>query len=411
MHEVSDKPDGQPSSTMTNKAGSSSNPLVISTSRLLKDLKDGRIKICWPDGLETEHGQGGQCVSLEMHNSIPIRRLFFGGHNGFAESYFQGHWSCDDLTALFAIVMRNEALFSNTLTGKWLARIKNVFHHFSKRNSLAGSKRNISFHYDLGNRFYELWLDDSMTYSSGLFVSEEISLAQAQQEKLDRVSSLLAPKPGSKVLEIGCGWGALGNHLVSTNQCDVVGVSLSQAQLEYARRRHDRAGLAFEFQDYRDLSGRFDHIVSIEMFEAVGMAYWDTYFKKLATLLSEKGSVLLQVITIDESRFERYRKTPDFIQRYVFPGGMLPTKTHLQDLAKNSGFEIKQSHWFGASYATTLRRWKNNFEESLDEVRAMGYDEAFIRLWRYYLSYCEIGFMRGTTDVGLVLLSKPESAS
>jgi cyclopropane-fatty-acyl-phospholipid synthase len=410
MHEFSDKPDGQPTA-IAKKAGKSNNPLVISTTHLLKDLKEGRIKIRWPDAVETEHGQGGQCVFIEMHNTTPIRRLFFGGHNGFAESYFQGDWSCDDLTALFAIVMHNEALFSDTLTGKWLARIKNVFHHLSKRNSLAGSKRNISYHYDLGNSFYELWLDDSMTYSSGLFADDEMSLAQAQQGKLERVGALLTPEPGSKVLEIGCGWGALGNHLVSTTDCDVVGVSLSQAQLDYARQRHSRAGLAFEFQDYRDLAGRFDHIVSIEMFEAVGMAYWNTYFKKLSALLNDKGSVLLQVITIDESRFERYRKTPDFIQRYVFPGGMLPTKTHLRELAEQSGFEIKQSQWFGASYATTLRRWKINFENSLDDVRAMGYDEAFIRLWRYYLSYCEIGFMRGTTDVGLVLLAKTEGTS
>ena len=300
----------------------------------------------------------------------------------------------------------NEALFSGTLAGKWLARIKNVFHHISKRNSIAGSKRNISFHYDLGNEFYKLWLDSSMTYSSALYQNNKLSLEQAQQDKLERITSLLNPSFDSRVLEIGCGWGALGNHLVSNTDCSLQGVSLSRTQLEYANEHYDHPRLKFDYQDYRDVEGRFDHIVSIEMFEAVGMAYWSTYFKKLSALLTDNGSVLLQVITIEEDRFEGYRKTPDFIQRYVFPGGMLPTKTHLHDLAKSAGFDIVETQWFGSSYAETLRQWRNTFEESLDDIKALGYDEAFIRLWRYYLSYCEIGFMHGSTDVGLVQLSK-----
>jgi len=304
--------------------------------------------------------------------------------------------------------MHNEAVFSATLPGKWLARIKNVYHHFSKRNSIAGSKKNISFHYDLGNDFYNLWLDPSMSYSSAIFEDNNTDLEQAQITKLQRISSLLKPGKDSQVLEIGCGWGALGNHLATSADCNVHGVSLAQTQLDYANHRYVDPRLSFEFRDYRDINGRYDKIVSIEMFEAVGMAYWNTYFQKLSTLLTDNGSVVLQVITIDEDRFEGYRKKPDFIQRYVFPGGMLPTKTHLHELADSAGFEVAETQWFGASYAETLRQWRETFEESLDEVRALGYDEAFIRMWRYYLSYCEIGFMVGSTDVGLVLLNKKD---
>ncbi len=397
------------------KQSASNSALVKSITHLLKDIKNGRIQVRWPDGSTTEHGQGGQRVDVVMHSTSPIKQLFFDGHNGFADAYFQGHWSCSDLTALFGIVMHNEALFSGTLPGKWLARIKNVFHHFSKRNSIAGSKRNISFHYDLGNDFYKLWLDPSMSYSSALYEQSndqgKLSLEQAQLNKLERITSLLKPKTDAQVLEIGCGWGALGNHLVINADCNVHGVSLAQTQLDYANRRYVDPRLTFEFRDYRDISGRYDHIVSIEMFEAVGMAYWNTYFDKLSELLTDTGTALLQVITIDEDRFEGYRKKPDFIQRYVFPGGMLPTKTHLSELADSAGFDIVETQWFGASYAETLRQWKNTFEESLDEVRALGYDEAFIRLWRYYLSYCEIGFMVESTDVGLVLLTKKNGST
>ncbi len=401
MQEMSNKQEA-----LSTQANIGMKPMVMSVRRLLKGLQNGRIDITWPDGSTTEHGHGGQRVSLALKNTIPIKSLFLGGHNGFAESYFKGHWSCSDLTALFAIVMDNENLFAGTLAGKWMPRIKNLFHHFSNRNSLKGSKRNIAYHYDLGNDFYELWLDKSMTYSSALFADEQTSLEQAQEYKLQRIASMLNPAPGSQVLEIGCGWGALGNHLVANTQCRLHGVSLSQAQLDYASQRYNDPQLSFEYKDYRDIEGHHDHIVSIEMFEAVGMAYWNTYFEKLSALLRDDGSVLLQVITLDEHRFDGYRKTPDFIQRYVFPGGMLPTKTHLYELAARSGFEVNEAQWFGSSYAQTLRQWRNTFESSLEQVRALGYDEAFIRLWRYYLSYCEIGFKRGTTDVGLVLLSK-----
>lgn len=395
---------------VVSKRYASNHPLVMSVTHLLKHVKNGRIQVRWPDGTSTVHGQGGQRVDVVMHNTKPIKQLFFNGHNGFADAYFQGHWSCSDLTALFGLVMHNEALFSGTLPGKWLARIKNVFRHLSRRNSIAGSKRNISFHYDLGNDFYKLWLDPSMSYSSALYEKVEMSLEQAQLNKLQRISSLLSPGKDSQVLEIGCGWGALGNHLVTNSHCNVYGVSLAQTQLDYANRHYVNPRLSFEYRDYRDISGRYDHIVSIEMFEAVGMAYWDTYFEKLSELLTDTGSALLQVITIDEDRFESYRKKPDFIQRYVFPGGMLPTKNHLYELANSAGFDIVETEWFGASYAETLRQWRNTFDESLDEVKALGYDEPFVKLWRYYLSYCETGFNVGSTDVGLVLLSKKDGS-
>ncbi|MBX2825961.1 MAG: cyclopropane-fatty-acyl-phospholipid synthase family protein [Gammaproteobacteria bacterium] len=388
-----------------------SQPIRRSFQRVLKSLQYGTVELVWPDGKRTTHGaesdsNAGPRVTVTLHNYIAIRRLVLGGHNGFAEAYFEGHWSTTDLRAMFEIVMRNEQALKPVLAGKLLARVRDSLMHLNNRNSRAGSRRNIAFHYDLGNDFYSVWLDQSMTYSSALYDSENHSLSTAQQNKIDRISSLLSPTQDSRVLEIGCGWGALGAALVEQTDCHVHGVSLSREQLDYARRTHTDSKLKFEFQDYREINGKYDHIVSIEMFEAVGMAYWKTYFDQLGKLLKSKGTVLLQTITIEEDRFDSYRRNPDFIQRYVFPGGMLPTKEKLDELVSEAGFEIRQSEWFGKSYARTLAAWRDNFERRLSCIRELGYDEKFIRLWRYYLTYCETGFDRGTTDVGMLLLAR-----
>lgn len=384
--------------------------VIRSFQRMLKDLQFGTIDLIWPDGTCTTHGTEASGdtarVTVTLHNYIPVRRLIIEGHNGFVEAYLDGHWSTNDLRTMFEIVMRNETMFESVLEGKLLARIRNAIMHMFNRNSHAGSRRNISYHYDLGNEFYSVWLDDSMTYSSALFSNERQSLADAQANKIERIAQLLAPSSDSKVLEIGCGWGALGKALVEKTACQVQGVSLSQEQLDYANSENADPRVSFEFKDYRDLAGQYDHIVSIEMFEAVGRAYWQTYFSQLKKLLTANGTALLQIITIEESRFETYSKQPDFIQGYVFPGGMLPTRNILYQLIDDAGFEVTHAQWFGDSYARTLRIWRDNFERQLDRIRALGYDERFIRLWRYYLTYCETGFSRATTDVCMLHISR-----
>jgi cyclopropane-fatty-acyl-phospholipid synthase len=296
--------------------------------------------------------------------------------------------------------------------GSWYAKLANVIKHNRNQNSLNGSRRNIEFHYDLGNNFYELWLDPTMSYSSAVFKGDE-SLEEAQHMKLDQVVQYLNPQAGAKVLEIGCGWGGMARKLATRASCHVEGISLSHEQLRYARE-HNTVGIkddvsgstSFRHQDYRQVQGSYDHIVSIEMFEAVGEQYWSTYFSKLYELLERGGTAVLQVITIAEDRFEQYRSSPDFIQRYIFPGGMLPTKTHLLDLVNGAGLEIVQTDWFGQSYATTLRLWRDKFDHVSREVQGQGFDERFLRMWRYYLSYCETGFMFGRTDVGQLLITK-----
>jgi len=311
--------------------------------------------------------------------------------------------------------MRNDHRIRPATHGGPISRLVNLWQHWKNRNSRSGSQRNIAFHYDLGNAFYRLWLDNSMSYSSALYKSDAESLASAQQNKINKISELLAMTCGSKVLEIGCGWGSLAHHLAVDSGVDVTGVSLSHEQLEYAREKnsvdcskgHNKNSLTrFEYKDYRDIQGKFDYIVSIEMFEAVGERYWDTYFNKLSELLESGGTAVIQSITIAEDRFDDYRLRPDFIQRYIFPGGMLPTKSVLQEHVERAGFKLEQSQWFGDSYARTLHTWRQQFERVTKDVLSMNFDERFVRMWRYYLVYCETGFNIGRTDVGLLKLRK-----
>jgi len=383
--------------------------------RVLAGVTDGRLTLTWPDGSATRHGRRSAAperdAHIVLHNLRPLRQLMLRGEVGFAESYLEGDWSTDNLVELFTLVLRNERAIAGATAGSGLARALNALRHALNRNSPSGSQRNVAFHYDLGNDFYRLWLDPSMSYSSALFAHERQTLADAQEAKLRRVADLLDPKPGARVLEIGCGWGAMAHHLATERDARVSGVSLSREQLAWAREHHavgaeeGRIGSAeFLHRDYRLVSGRYDHVVSIEMFEAVGERYWRAYFDKLAALLERGGSVALQVITIDDQRFETYRASPDFIQRHVFPGGMLPSKGRLASLAEAAGFDSACVGWFGASYARTLACWRERFERALGEVRAQGFDERFVRTWRYYLAYSEAAFRFGSTDVGLLLL-------
>lgn len=378
----------------------------------LDGIREGQLVLTWPDGRVSVHGERTEgspaCVSVSLHNLKPLWRLMVGGEIGFAESYLRGEWSCDSLTGLFDLIVRNENHMAHAVTGTWLSRGLNLLGHWQKRNSRTGSQRNIAYHYDLGNAFYQLWLDETMSYSAALYAAESQSLADAQRAKMQRVAELLQPAAGARVLEIGCGWGAMAHWLATRSACQVTGISLSSEQLDYARRHHEVPGqTCFRYQDYRDVTGRFQHIVSIEMFEAVGIHYWQTYFARVAELLEQGGTAVLQVITILEARFEAYRRTPDYIQRYIFPGGMLPTKTRLQELVEEAGLVLEGAQWFGQSYARTLAAWYERFEHSSREVLHQGFDERFLRMWRYYLAYCEAGFRSGTTDVGLLQIRKP----
>jgi len=382
----------------------------------LNGVSDGQLALTWPSGITTYHGTRSDIssnnVAVTLHSLQPIRKLATAGDIGFAESYMQGEWSADSLLNLFHLFMRNEATVDVAVAGSWRSRFNRFIQHWQNRNSLRGSQRNIAYHYDLGNDFYRLWLDESMTYSSALFYSDDETLATAQQNKMALVHDFMQASPGQRVLEIGCGWGALAKFMATHAKVDVEGISLSSEQLAYAAEHNtiypeDKLGsTSYRYEDYRAVEEKYDHIMSVEMIEAVGEKYWETYFKKLNELLHKNGTVVLQAITIEEPRFERYRRQPDFIQRYIFPGGMLPTQEHLAKLAASHGFVIEKTHWFGQSYARTLAIWRQRFEAIYREGIAQGFDDRFLRMWRYYLVYCETGFSFNSTDVGMLKLRK-----
>jgi cyclopropane-fatty-acyl-phospholipid synthase len=377
--------------------------------RVLRHLECGRLTVIPPSGERIAHvgRMPGPHGIMELRNLRAFRRLLTRGDVGFAEGYIAGDWTSPDLTALIAMAAENVARLDRTMDGFWPVRLWRRLGHALKRNSADGSRRNIAFHYDLGNDFYRLWLDESMTYSSARRIARGQSLEAAQGDKLDRIAELLALDGDADVLEIGCGWGALAMKL-ATRSRSVTGLTLSAEQLAYgcgqvaAQGLTDRIGL--RLQDYRGEQGRYDRIVSIEMLEAVGEAYWPVYFGKLRNCLKPGGRIVLQAITIREDRFESYKRSPDFIQRYIFPGGMLPTQALLAERAKRVGLAVTASETFGAGYADTLAEWRRRFDAAWPKVAALGFDADFRRLWDYYLSYCEAGFRSGTIDVGLYVL-------
>ncbi len=391
-------------------------------SKIMSGFQFGKLRVEWPDQSVTVHGVAcGQeflngygtednPVVVRLENYEPVRALAMKGSMGWAESYMAGNWNTNSLTALFLLFLNNEHFFPAMVNGSRLSKLTNSFVHRGNRNTLTGSRRNIASHYDLGNAFYREWLDESMSYSSACYTSTHDTLASAQQNKMNKVVEAVAPAANDKLLEIGCGWGAMASALNSASGCDVKGISLSKEQLDYARQvdsqRSTAGRIDFEFCDYRHIAGRFDHVVSIEMFEAVGREYWSEYFSKLREVLRKGGTAVLQVITILEDRYERYAAKPDFIQRYIFPGGMLPTKDLFEQYAAEHGFKIQEADFFGDSYARTLRDWSHRFEASLSDIKNQGFDERFVRMWRYYLAYCEAGFETGTTDVGIWQLKR-----
>ncbi|MDH7639351.1 SAM-dependent methyltransferase [Sphingomonas oryzagri] len=377
--------------------------------RVLRHLDCGRLTVILPSGRRIAHvGRlAGPHGIVELRNNRAFRRLATRGDVGFAEGYVAGDWTSPDLAALIAVAAENVARLDRTLEGFWPVRLWRLLGHALKRNSAKGSRRNIAFHYDLGNDFYRLWLDESMTYSSACRIAQGQSLEAAQTAKLDRIADLLALRDEDDVLEIGCGWGALANHLAPRCR-SVTGLTLSAEQLAYGRAQTEAGGRAdridLRLQDYRDERGLYDRIVSIEMLEAVGEAYWPVYFERLRACLKPGGRIVLQAITIREDRFESYKRSPDFIQRYIFPGGMLPTTAILRREAGLVGLAITHQEMFGEGYADTLAEWRRRFDAAWPAVAALGFDQSFRRLWDYYLTYCEAGFRTGTIDVGLYVL-------
>jgi len=382
--------------------------------RLVSRLACGELVIDTPKGgrLTLEGSEDGPRVKLSIHDWRLLVRLAFYWDIGVAESYIAGEWSSPNLTALLTLAARNGAAAGHGLRTPrpWLR-----FRHAMNRNTRRGSRRNIAAHYDLGNAFYRLWLDAGMSYSAGLFSSPYQTLESAQEAKLERVRDLLELAGGERVLEIGCGWGALAERLLNATSCSVTGITLSTEQLAYAQCRlgaeiqSNRCEL--RLQDYRDVTGQYDRIVSIEMLEAVGEAYWPTYFAKLRDSLCSGGIAVLQVITIDETRFASYRRRPDFIQKYIFPGGMLPTKQVIAREADAAGLNLVTRVSFGSSYARTIEEWRRRFEAAWPDIKPLGFDERFKRMWEYYLAYCQAGFETGAIDVSFFKFMRSASTA
>ena len=327
-----------------------------------------------------------------------------GGDVAFAESYMEDRWDTPDLTQLLTVLAANQSSLERAFYGHWWSRSLLRLKHFLNVNTKLQARRNIRAHYDLGNDFYRLWLDPSMTYSSGLFDGRfEQSLVAAQAAKYARLLAELRLPPGKRILEIGCGWGGFAQAAARAGH-HVTGISLSDAQTEYARARLAAAGLAsrteLRIQDYRDVHETYDGIASIEMFEAVGERFWPAYFRTVHDALRTGGRACIQTITIADDRFERYRTQSDFIQQYIFPGGMLASPARFVDVARAAGLELERVHTFGRDYAETLKRWLVAFDARTPAIRALGFEERFIRCWRFYLAYCAAGFETGTTDVG-----------
>jgi cyclopropane-fatty-acyl-phospholipid synthase len=369
----------------------------------------GSLRIVTPGGeiMDFIGTQSGLDATVVIKRWRAIWRLLHGGEIGFAEAFIEGDWTTPDLTRFLQWALSNVANV-DAYRGHGGVRLARRLAHQMHANTRRGSRRNIAAHYDLGNDFYRLWLDRGMSYSSAIYASSAETLEDAQAAKLRRISELLDVGDGDSVLEIGCGWGGVIEWLLTRNKCRVTALTLSTEQLSYSRERVEGLGLTdgadIRLQDYRDIDGQFDRIVSIEMLEAVGERYWPVYFDKLRECLKPGGTCVLQVITIAEDRFAGYRSNPDFIQRYVFPGGMLPTKTALRDAARVAGLTLTDEESFGLSYARTLREWRERFMSNAEAIAALGFDARFRRMWEYYLGYCEAGFRGGAIDVSLFKL-------
>lgn len=378
--------------------------------KLLGRLQHGALRLTTPSGAVMQFGDDSAPVSLQIDSWDVFGAAMRSGDIGFAETYIDGSWRTDNLTGLLALLVRNRASIEAAVYGSWWGSLAYRIKHFLNRNSKSGSRKNIHAHYDIGNAFYQLWLDPSMTYSSALHLGAAGGdLQLAQEAKYRAIYEQLNVGAGAKVLEIGCGWGGFA-ELAARQGVHVTGLTLSTEQLQYAQARMQTAGLApladLRLCDYRDCSGQYDAIASIEMFEAVGESYWPSYFECVARNLKPGGRACIQTIVIADELFERYRKGTDFIQQYIFPGGMLPSPSGFARMAFEHGLSVTREFSFGIDYADTLEAWRHTFHARLAEVRAQGFDERFIRTWEFYLCYCEAAFRERNTSVMHFTLTK-----
>lgn len=380
--------------------------------RLLQRLQHGSLTLRLPDGSLQHFGPGGgPSAALTLHNWNVFAAALRSGDIGFAESYFAGDWTTPQLTDLLKLLIANRHAVQDMVYGNWAGRLLYRLRHLLHRNTRRGSRSNIQAHYDLGNAFYQRWLDPSMNYSSAWFQGDLAGdLTQAQHAKVRRALQQVRLQPGQRLLEIGCGWGALAEKAADEFGAQVTGVTLSTEQLAFGRERLQRQGLQgdLRLQDYRDIDDApFDAICSIEMVEAVGQDYWPTYFETVARLLRSGGRACIQSIVIDDALFPRYIRSTDFIQQYIFPGGCLPCPAEFRRAAQAAGLQVEDAFAFGADYAETLRRWRERFVAERAQVLQQGYDERFAHIWEFYLAYCEAAFAMGDIDVVQYTLVKP----
>jgi len=370
-------------------------------------LSVGRMTVVMPDGatyeLSSNTAEGPHAV-LYVRRYRALSRFVTEGDLGFIESYLDGDWDSPEISNIVELALLNAASWDAGALQNFFHKLKHRVGHWLRGNSRRGARRNIAAHYDLGNDFYAQWLDPTMTYSSAVFSDTKQSLPDAQIDKYRRIAQMLELKPEHRLLEVGFGWGGFAEYAIKHHGCRVTGLTLSKEQLKYASERLQKAGLSdrvdLRLQDYRDVAGTFDRVASIEMFEAVGESHWPRYFSMIRDRLVAGGTAALQIITIAEQNFENYRKNPDFIQSYIFPGGMLPSRQILSEKVQQAGLKLADTSMFGLSYARTLRLWRDRFLDAWPAIGPLGFDERFRRMWEMYLAYCEGGFRAKTIDVG-----------
>ena len=383
--------------------------------KILSQLSSGHLKLTLPNGELREFGSHTDSLSadIQIHDWSVFKQVMSHGDIGFAESYIRGEWNTSDLQSILELAIRNRTILEKAIYGSRFGSILYRLKHWLRDNSKSGSRKNIHAHYDLGNAFYGLWLDPTMSYSSAWFSEgDKQDLAHAQRAKIKRILDSLQTKPGAHILEIGCGWGGVMEEALLSKR-SVTGLTLSTEQKSFAENRLAKiqseinTPVSFEvrLQDYRDCQEQFEGIASVEMFEAVGEKHWPEYFQTVAKCLKAGGKACIQTIVIAEELFERYRHNTDFIQQYVFPGGMLPSRTSFKASAEKAGLQVDEEFAFGMDYAKTLCLWRDSFNQKIQEVRQLGFDEAFIRLWNFYLMYCAAGFSQKNIDVVQFTLS------
>ena len=381
---------------------------------LVGKLNSGRVDFILPDGrrFRAEGSKPGPVAEVTINNPDVFARLVREGDLGFCDAYLDGWWTTPDLQAFMDFIHADNDDMYDGFPGMALVRAWEKARFWFQSNTKRQALKNISYHYDLGNDFYSLWLDDTMTYSSALFNTSQESLEKAQIAKYASMVDQMGVKPGDHVLEIGCGWGGFAEYAAKERGLKVTGLTISKEQLDYANKRIKSKGLSdqvnLKLQDYRDETGVYDGVASIEMFEAVGEKYWPVYFDKIKQCLKPGKQATLQIITIQDARWDVYRKSVDFIQKYIFPGGMLPSPSVLRQEIHRAGLSVKYSIEFGKSYSQTLRRWFEVFNNKWDNISAMGFDDRFRRMWNFYLTSCAATFESGNCDVTQITLQKPD---